>query len=504
MKRKKTVSGYLTSSLVALLTLLSLFLQSCQDNTPAIPQNTPAPASGESATIDATISSNINPFRPGMTDSDTSLLDPWQGNNTQAVHSARTLISQGLSLVNEPIMSWGADDPWPDPADPEPGNWGTLDAKLQMVHDTGATPVITLCEAPWWMKGQLNADGSTTLLTQDNDFSDISYASRILDNKMTAWLLLVRRTAERYMVAPYNVRYFQVWNELKGYYNPARNDWDVSTSPGNPHKSSATHGYTYMYNQVYTMLKKVAKEKGIDPASIQVGGPYVQLNTWSSAAGASNPSSFTTPYGVYDQRDLYAVMYWLTHKVGAEFITVDGSNDNSDNTNISDPFTAATKFADVVQWLRSLDEGTYPGARSLPVWWAEWYANPYSNITNAYNSAVKTYSMMMLIKAGGAVALEWGGTGDGTKSTGLWTSTSRANGGLALPWYYSYKAFRDDFGPGTIIYKTTTTSSHFAILATSLKTIVVNKTDQKLTIHINQHTSLSLLPYQVQILATPH
>jgi hypothetical protein len=46
-----------------------------------------------------------------------------------------------------------------------------------------------------------------------------------MDGQMTNWLLLVQRVAERYMVPPWNVRYFQVWNELKGYYNPVLNHW---------------------------------------------------------------------------------------------------------------------------------------------------------------------------------------------------------------------------------------------------------------------------------------
>ena len=60
--------------------------------------------------------------------------------------------------------------------------------------------------------------------------------------------------------------------------------------------------------------------------------------------------------------------------------------------------------------------------------------------------------MIKFLKAGGAVALSWGGMGDGVSDTGLWTSTTAPGGGQALPWFYSAKAFKDYFSPGTKIY----------------------------------------------------
>ena len=437
------------------------------------------------------VSSN---FSPGMTSTNTSLFDPWEGNNHAAVQSAMGLISHGLSFVNVHIMAWGAEDPWPDPSKSEPDNWESLDRKMQLALSTNTISVITLCEAPWWMKGRLNADGSTTLLTSDDDFGEIAYESRILDNKMDAWLKLVQRVAERYMVAPYNVRYFQVWNEFKGYYNPMTNNWDVSTSPGDPSGPNATHGYTYMYNRVYTTLKAVASEKGIDPAAIKVGGPYATMDTLSSVS-QSHPSSLSRPYGVFDQRSLNEVTYWLKNKVGADFITVDGSDKNDDGIAKTDAFTATEKFADVVTWIRSLDERIYPGAKTLPIWWAEWYADPASLAARASDNAVKSYAMIQLIKAGGSVALAW-------DSAALWTPTARSGGGQPLAWYYSYKAFKDDFGPGTIIYRTSVSSSQVEVLASPRKTMLVNKTDQTLSVAFDT-VIVTLTPYQVSVIDTP-
>jgi hypothetical protein len=254
-----------------------------------------------------------------------------------------------------------------------------------------------------------------------------------------------------------------------------------------------------MYNRVYKRLMQVATSLALPANSIKIGGPYVVMDTWSSSE-QSNPSNFTTAYGTFDQRSLDVVQYWLQHKAGAGFITLDSSNGNKDNVNISDPFTAAEKFADVVRWIRSLDTAVYPGAATLPIWWAEWYATPYTDVTNArYNNAVKTYAMIKLIKAGGAVAFSWGGLGDGPPNTGLWTDTT-AGGGQALPWYYSYKAFKDYFGPGTKLYNIVVSAPHkVEVLASATKIMLVNKTAQSITVFVDGKT-VQFSGYEVRVL----
>jgi len=457
----------------------------------------------EGPSLEVTKQSYLSRFSPGMSNVDSSLSYPWKTNSEQAVQQARALASQGLTFVNNFLMGWGSDNPWPDPDKPEPDNWASMDRKLELARQMGAHPVISLCEAPWWMKGELRGDGTTRLLTPADDFAEVAYSSRVLDNQMDNWLHLVRRVAERYMVAPYNVRFFQIWNEFKGYYNPATNNWDVSTSPGEPDGPNAKHGYTYMYNRVYETLKMVAKELDINPSAIFVGGPYIVVNTWLHAQKASHPSQFIRSYGMYDNRDLAAISYWLEHKRGAEFITLSGNNRNRDDVEDVNPFTAAEKFADVVRWLRSLDANRYPGARTLPIWWAEWYADSYQPNELQGTLAVKTYAMMRFIEAGGSVALIWGGNGEGesTPLNGLWTSTAVENGGRPLPWFMVYRVLNNCFSAGSVIYRTYTTSLDIAALAGPIKTIIVNKTADTRTVNFERE-SRTLKPYEVLIVDT--
>lgn len=458
-----------------------------------------AATSSVKVAVDFSSPAGTSQFSPGISHVDTTLSYPWEDNNLAAVNNAKSLIKRAIPYENTPIMAWGIDDPWPDPSQAEPSDWNSLDKRMRLIIDTGGIPVITLSEAPWWMKGELQSDGTTQLVSESEEWSDIAYSARILDNKMDAWLHLVQRVAERYMVPPYNVRYFQVWNELKGYYNPITNAYDYTTSDGDPGGPNAKHGYTYLYNQTYSRLMQVARSLGIQNQNVQVGGPYVAMDTWSFSHNQSNPSKITKAYGIYDQRPLDVVKYWLQHKAGAGFITVDGDNGNKDGVNDADPFTASEKFADVTQWIRSLDNNIYPGAATLPVWWAEWSAWPYTDTGDGnYNNAIKSYAMVKFLKAGGAVALSWGFMGDGTPGNGLLTTTIKG-GGQALPWYYSYKALNDDFAPDTEIYKTTVSPpGSVEALASATTVMLINKTAKSMIVSVNDAT-LSLSPYQVSV-----
>ena len=488
--------GLLAITLIALIVLIAL----------DIPAPTPSPVS--SAHVDVTVTTDrssplgISQFSPGISHVDNSLDYPSGTNSLAAIQHASTLLQGSVTYQNTPIMGWGLPDPWPDQSASEPSDWSALDARLRLIGETGGVPVLTLCEAPWWMKGQLQPNGATIPLTQADEWSTRAYSSRILDDKMGAWLHLAQRVAERYMAPPYNVRYFQVWNELKGYYDPVTNEYDYTTSAGHPDGPYATHGYTYMYNLVYDRLMTVADSLGVPRGDVKVGGPYAVMDTWSST-NQSNPSTITKAYGTFDQRPLDVVTYWLQHKTGAGFISVDVDTSNKDGINIAYASVAAEKFADVVRWIRSLDDSQYPGASTLPVWLAEWYANPYTDWANAdHSNAIKTYAMMEFLKAGGAVALAWGGSAEGRVGPGLWTDTA-AGGGRALPFYSSYKDFKAYFAPGTPLYQTTIAPAGFVdAVASASMVMLVNKTPNALVVSVDGKI-VPLASYQSAIVRTP-
>ena len=319
---------------------------------------------------------------------------------------------------------------------------------------------------------------------------------------MDEWLKLVEATAKRYMAPPYNVRYFQVWNELKGYYNPSANRWDYNTSAGNTAGYHAEHGYTYMYNQVYQRVRAAASSLGIPLSELKIGGPYLGFKTWSDPGAGGFPTTepllMNKPYGTYDQRDVDALKYWLANKVGAEYITWDGGTKNREGTNLVDTYQAAEKFYDTVTWLRSLNPATYPGATTLPVSYAEWYAFPYNSVDPQYHASVKTYSAIRFIQAGGWLTLLWGGEERSVPqlNASLYTETDVSGGGQALTWAGAYQALKTYFGPGTLLVQATSSSTSVAVLASAQKTLLVNKTNSSLTVAVNG-VSVTLSPYAV-------
>ena len=393
---------------------------------------------------------------PGVTHGQYSL-DPWD--NPTAVARGRSLLEASTVYQNQHLMGWGAENP-----EPAPGvyNWASLDRRVQLMRDTNATMIITLCAAPDWMK---NGRAGTT------DWAKLDVAPT--PDHYADFAELARQTALRYP----DVRYFQVWNELKGFWNADLNRWDYE-------------GYTEMYNLVYDALKAV------NPA-IQVGGPYVVMDSWGDRAAMSHPSQVGGPYGILDQRPLDVIAYWLDHKHGADFITVDGGNTNWDQLTLTDPFAATQKFADVAAWIAQRTD--------LPLWWAEWYAWGDTNDDTYANSAVMTLALMQMAQSGASVALMWQPEGDTSGvsfPTGLFTKTKERGGGRATSYYASQKAFKDYFGPGAIFYEVSTSSSKVVALASGTALLLVNTTSEPLIVAIDGQVSI-LQGYAVVLNTSP-
>jgi hypothetical protein len=391
-------------------------------------------------------------LEPGVTHVQYSL-DSW--GNPAAVARGRYLLESAASYQNQHLMGWGADNP-----EPSPGvyDWASLDRRVELMRETGATMVITLCAAPDWMKG---GRADTT------DWARLEVAPT--PEHYADFADLARQVALRYP----DVRYFQVWNELKGFWNTDLNRWDYE-------------GYTAMYNQVYDALK------GVNPA-IQVGGPYVVMDSWGDRAAMSHPSTVSGPYGTLDQRPLDVITYWLANSHGADFIAVDGGNTNWDKVDVTDPFTATQKFADVNSWIASQTD--------LPIWWAEWYAWETEKDDLREGNAVMATALARLTESGAAVALMWQPQGDENGQSfpqGLFTGTKWSGGGQATPYYATQRSFKDYFGSGATLYHTRTSSPSVQALATESALLLINTTPDPVTVDVGGQLA-TLEGYEVTV-----
>ncbi|GCE12663.1 xylan 1,4-beta-xylosidase [Tengunoibacter tsumagoiensis] len=421
-----------------------------------------------SVTVSSVLLDRVSTFSLGATHTQN---DVDNGDDSLHIQAVEQLLQQTLIYQNQHIMGWGVEDP-----EPARGvyNWQSLDERVALMRRTHAQMILTLCCAPGWMR------------TPDhrNEWDDLEEAPA--PQHIVDFAALAQTIALRYP----DVHYFQVWNELKGMWSDATgatagledlNRWDYER-------------YTVLYNAVYDAIKEVRPDA-------LIGGPYVVMGSNGDASTLSEAGP-TYAWGTLDQRPLDVITYWLAHKHGADFITLDGSMVNDDGIWLTDPFEAARKFVDIDNWVRQQPHG---GA-TLPIWWAEWYVGvPSSHAKNlTYLTAVMTAAQIFTLESQAQVVLTWEPQGDAqgySSPEGLWTDPRAPAGGKATPYAAIAQTFSTYFKPGTRIYRATSTSSTVIVLASQLKTILVNRLPLAQEVIVDR-TVYTLRPYQVLVVDT--
>lgn len=331
-----------------------------------------------------------------------------EGTAAARERAAGVLKESGLAQ-NQHIMGWGADNP-----EPSPGRYdfGALDKRVALMRRSGATPVITLCCAPDWMK-EGGRKGRT-------DWSELETAPS--PEHFDDFAALARKIAERYP----DVRHFVVWNEMKGFFDDTAQRWDHE-------------GYTRLYNAVWTELKRANRAN-------LVGGPYVVMD--SVGKDSHHASGVTGDWGALDQRALDAVSYWSEHRKGADFAVVDGSSYTVDDRLEPDEFAAVDKLTAVSRWVRE--------ETKLPLWWAEWYVevgdenDERDGWSERHRGAVQASALIAMARGGTSAAFYWNPQKAAGACAGcLWSGTQARDGGRELPMTRLLARFAREFPPGT-------------------------------------------------------
>jgi hypothetical protein len=304
---------------------------------------------------------------------------PGPQSDASAVASAYRVLSSIAGMYEDTsIMDWGLPDP-----EPRPGSFhfSALASRIRLITSTGGTPVVTLCAAPDWMKNGTSPEAAPAPVHYQ-DFAT-----------------LAAKIAQSFP----QVKYFVVWNELKGFWNKETNDWNIQ-------------GYTAMYNDVYTAIKRVRPDA-------LVGGPYAPLPAYATPKAGTLPSTPHGAWGYLDPRTLNAIRYWLANKAGADFMTVDG-HDFPKTGPITSPLTATEMYVAVDQWLRK--------QTLLPVWWMESSIQPAnSGWSESQAAAIRVAALVQLASSGARVGMQWQPQqGEGSvRDEGLWTATDSRGGG---------------------------------------------------------------------------
>jgi hypothetical protein len=379
-------------------------------------------------TIDKTRPIGISQLQLGVTHTQYSL-DPW--GNAEAIARGKKMLAETVVYQNQHIMGWGAGNP-----NPAPGvyDFKSLDARMKLIESIGGTPVITLCACPDWMKG--GKAGET-------DWKKIEVAP--LPEHYEDFANLAKVIAHRYP----QVKHYQVWNEMKGFWDARANNWNY-------------RNYTRMYNLVYDALKSVSKE-------IKVGGPYLVIEGSGSGKGgwaAEKPIR---------KRQMELLEYWLENKHGAQFITLDrgvkGGHDENAYTD-AELMNLTPVFGDVARQIAKLT--------NLPIWWAEYYGAKGSPEFVAAHYASIYYHM---ITSNTDVALLWGPQ-EGGLGHGLFTDTRKPGGAQPLPHHEIFKMVNEYFGPGTLLYATESSSPDVEAAAGQFSLMLINKRPTPVTVDL--------------------
>ncbi|HEY5444072.1 MAG TPA: hypothetical protein VIJ87_06285 [Pyrinomonadaceae bacterium] len=225
-----------------------------------------------------------------------------------------------------------------------------------------------------------------------------------------------------------DLTHIQVWNENKGFYIttqsstssivPAGSGLVADTTLGGNNNRWWTEGNTAMYNYIWDKCKAVR-------SSIFIVGPYCVYNSFAGLTNSTDwsndafPLNLQGPWGYSDKKVLAHLMYFIKYCHGTDAICVDYRNLQKDssvanfynpasvpatpdptNAFLSNPdggaharywkegyndgaWTNGQRLPDLVAWLRALGASSTAyqrsvcDARTVNVWYAEWYA--YSN-----------------------------------------------------------------------------------------------------------------------------
>ncbi len=359
----------------------------------------------------------------------------WQNGNSVAVSRAKSNLENApVKLQNIHLMGWGAGNP-----NPSPGvySWGSLDSRIQLMRSMNAEMILTLCSAPGWMKTS----------GEDWDMED-----RVKDEYFDEYAELCKQAALRYP----DIKYFQVWNEFKGFWNKTAGAWDVVK-------------YVEFYNVVYTAVRSVRPDAFI-------GGFYKGF------------SDEMTKGGVLTSYDLYMIDYWLENNAGADFISFDGSIHGWPHVAASEEtlMKLSSCFGNVAAEIRK--------KTSLPIWVSEYYAaNMVGDATfQAANHASAYYHSLI---NGTAVALHW----DPVGYAPLITSTTNSSGGQTTLHYDVVSMFNKNFGSGRKLYQTSCSDPEYLeVLASATKTLLINNRSSLVNVNLDG-VAISLNPYKVKL-----
>lgn len=472
-------------------------------------QNQP-PTQNPTADITVTVGSTVKMtsiFETAMTH--VASQDLLSANATAKTKGMKNL-GAAITYFQKQILGWGALDPWlwngVGTRPPEPTNWASLDNFLKMSLDMGGKLAINTQLWPWHLRGKWNADGTTTPCVASEQFSD---SGVIMTSEVSNYLLLIQRLAERYLVAPYNVRIWTTGTEYHGLYqgrDKTFKEWRWDDYPGTPGRN-ADMGASYIHNITVDKITEVAIAKSIDLASL------VFVNNYPPISATAKPTSDSVPVGhplrgkawgtaIKQGISIMANMPPLLKRV--DILGFDMASVNKDGVALVDDFASLNRYDDIISYIKTV-------APSRPLAIMETYDKPQADPgpnTALYRAAIRADAFRHMLLNGVWAAFVWGNAGEAMNygseapipDAALLTDTSVATGGQSTAMLDVVKMYHDSFGPGTPIYDAVVVGSGVAVLPSDKYVILINQTNSAHHVAVGQDVYM-LNPYQVRKVA---
>ncbi|MFO0971140.1 MAG: hypothetical protein U0520_02195 [Candidatus Saccharimonadales bacterium] len=428
------------------------------------------------------------------------------------------ITKDSITLQNQHVIAFGSTALWTDPTERNPDNWDwdSLDAKIDTMRLAsgagGADIVITLGMAPAWMTTHqaktspsypayadwtdypgASSGNPNSKYTANPAANDDSITLDTIDASVDPWFeddfaFMAAAVAERYP----DVKTFQVWNEMKGYYLSGPNRWDYEQ-------------YTSLYNKVYSAVKAARPDA-------KLGGPYVVMSSWSSSGAASHPA--TNPacqgsWGIFDQRDIDVIDYWLQHKTGADYILIDGSTTNRDTNPGFQEFQTKERTDDLRACLDTVI--TAAPDQLLPIGIAEYYPKASSGsftqqhaaaiIANALgDTIINKYNYVLLwdLMADSCDPLDSAGLIALSTSVNNEDCSNSAQQGQPSALAPVLKGIKETFGSNATLYAPQFDTTKVGVFANSEGTMLINKQNSSESAIINGCDPITLSAYEVK------
>lgn len=452
--------------------------------------------SSSTADVTLTVDTNlalISRFETAITHVDSS--DLIFANATAKATGVKTLAT-GVHWQQKHLLGWGTTDPWPwigtGTRPPEPTAWTNLDNWLNFCLSIGNRLALNTQLYPWHLRGKWNADGTTTPCVATDAYSDEGV---LMTDSVADYLLLIQRMAERYLVAPYNVKIWTTGTEYHGLYrgrDKTFSEWRWDAYPGTPGRN-ADMGASYIHNITVAKILEVAsnlkdaqgKAAPIDPTSL------VFINNYPPIIGNGTPTNDSVPvghplrnraWGTANKQGLSILQHMIPLLNRVDAIAMDMSSINRDGVIlVADEFDNLDRYDDVFNYIATIVPAkplvimeTYDKSQHDP--------GPNSALLRA---TIRADVFRRMILHGVWSAVVWGTAGEamGIPSDGgkkadaaLLTDTSVAIGGKPMPMFDVMRLYHDNFPPGTMVYRVTSSNKAVNAIASDRVILMYNKT----------------------------